>query len=486
MGPLHVVNPRDSLELETMSSDAPPRYSSDHQASSSIDALQQGRHLKSHTDNEDDSLSMHSCPDGGLHEPLPSPYSTENLIQIIDTSQGHDYTVPAAPSSTYSRVCSHGHAYNYIHCCQRTDSLTALSSYDPYREPTFSKHEAPAAAHLASRRLSSYPGGIMRHSSTPAIPQLLYQTNGLYQHVPASQPAAIGHLVYDPLDVDPEPRIYHPEVTLAFRPEGSLSQHPNRRNTIHSTMGDNADFPQLNRGASLCSVADQGVPHQARPTNFVSLSRKSTYKSPNFPFIFRRHNGSGSSISGTYTIDPHLRIPGGLFKRIEASSVGTTPIQNSDSLPEETHTPSETTVGPRPRRKNLMLEVENGGINIDITLVPSPKTRAKVTTTPMTTTSPPLATHHGDGITPTAKHQPRIPTVPAPLPTLIDLRLQERKLDPRNKSSFKATTFPLCARIVREIVHLAPRVSNLLNMISLKFSECAKPTPSILSSGVND
>jgi len=117
MGPLHVVNPRDSLELETMSSDAPPRYSSDHQASSSIDALQQGRHLKSHADNEDDSLSMHSCPDGGLHETLPSPYSTENLIQIIDTSQGHDYTVPAAPSSTYSRVCSHGHAYNYIHCC---------------------------------------------------------------------------------------------------------------------------------------------------------------------------------------------------------------------------------------------------------------------------------------------------------------------------------------------------------------------------------
>lgn len=74
------------------------------------------------------------------------------------------------------------------------------------------------------------------------------------------------------------------------------------------------------------------------PTNYVSLSRKSTPRK-RFLSLYR----SRADIKGAFTVNPYLHIPAALL--------------------------SPTNTRDEPVRKNLKFEVENGGINVNIFLV---------------------------------------------------------------------------------------------------------------------
>lgn len=78
------------------------------------------------------------------------------------------------------------------------------------------------------------------------------------------------------------------------------------------------------------------------PTNYVSLSRKST-PHKRFLSLYRAR----ASIKGPFTVNPYLHIPAALLS----------PSSNRDG---------------EVVRKNLRLEVENGGIDVDIFLVGEP------------------------------------------------------------------------------------------------------------------
>jgi len=78
-----------------------------------------------------------------------------------------------------------------------------------------------------------------------------------------------------------------------------------------------------------------------------------------------RHKAELSSSTGSFVIDPHLRLPAGLLRAVDSGSASASALRT---------------------RKNLVLEVENGSINVDIHPTPSmPSSRLRIlSTTPST------------------------------------------------------------------------------------------------------
>ncbi len=232
----------------------------------------------------------------------------------MDFDHVHDHLGPAAPSSTYTQSCILGF----------TPSQTCQSAF------TTLDYSSPSHARLSTG-----------YSSTPNISSLHHQGTSqshlLYRHIPASQPI-ITHFSCCRRDVE---------------------QQPDTAVERNASSGGDRGLPSIS--ASL-SHSNSG---QGRPTNFVSLSRKSSHKPSSFLFWKRKANPS--SITGTFVIDPLLRLPTGLLKVID-----------SNLLTPNSHTPAHQ------NRKNLVLEVENGGIDVDIHLVPSkiPRREAAVTVHP--------------------------------------------------------------------------------------------------------
>ncbi|KAG6893735.1 hypothetical protein C0992_008838 [Termitomyces sp. T32_za158] len=93
------------------------------------------------------------------------------------------------------------------------------------------------------------------------------------------------------------------------------------------------------------TILQRSAHTRLNPTNYVSLSRKSTAKRRALSF-----HKSSASITGDYTVNPYLHIPAALL--------------------------SQATVNGRDEgnryRKNLRLEVENGGIDVHMFLVGEP------------------------------------------------------------------------------------------------------------------
>ncbi|KAF8068028.1 hypothetical protein FPV67DRAFT_1168884 [Lyophyllum atratum] len=85
------------------------------------------------------------------------------------------------------------------------------------------------------------------------------------------------------------------------------------------------------------------------PTNYVSLSRKST-PHKRFLFLYR----ASASIKGDFTVNPYLHVPAALLSPASPNT--------RDDL----------------SRKNLKFEVENGGIDVNISLVGDPTPDAAV------------------------------------------------------------------------------------------------------------
>lgn len=142
----------------------------------------------------------------------------------------------------------------------------------------------------------------------------------------------------------------------------SVSEQTNvpRRRLTSLPCSDSATLPEnlqyyYVRGTSISTTADpepteprsrtiatDSTDTRLKPTNYVSLSRKSTAKRRAFSFY-----KSSASITGNYTVNPYLHIPAALLSQAA--------INGRDE-------------GNR-YRKNLKLEVENGGIDVHIFLV---------------------------------------------------------------------------------------------------------------------
>ncbi|KAF8810388.1 hypothetical protein BYT27DRAFT_6493948 [Phlegmacium glaucopus] len=128
------------------------------------------------------------------------------------------------------------------------------------------------------------------------------------------------------------------------------------------------------------------LPTQTQPTNYVHLSRKCRPSKPTSKFwgwqriqpthIPPSSSSSSSIITGTFVIDPELYIPPGLLDAMED------PLFRLSSPDTKTENIGKTFLhtGRRPgsRRNNLRLEVENGGIDVDIRLVPNVSDRSGV------------------------------------------------------------------------------------------------------------
>lgn len=252
-----------------------------------------------------------------LAEESPSPYSFEDLPKVSIQPDIHNYLGPAAPSSTYTQSCVFG----------VSRSQSRITQDVTLNEPALGLHSFIRPAH------ASLPIG---HSSTPNISSLRHedtaQSQVLYRHIPTSQPL-LGHLSYLPNVISADA---HGEVAA------TQDEHISNSDGNHSSALWRG-FPPTGGSTSFL------------PTNFVSLSRKSTYKRHRLPVFLSRRKYNSSSIMGTFVIDPHLRLPAGLLKLVESSSP---PL---DVRP----------VSLKPRRKNLVLETEDGAIDVDIQIIPS-------------------------------------------------------------------------------------------------------------------
>jgi len=416
----HVINPQDSFEVESVSSLAPPPcYSSYKERASSFTSLCIGQTMNQPNENEDsnndDSRSArYSC----LYEEtwpearLPSPYSFEDLPGILNPPQ--EYLAPAAPSSTYTQSFLLGHSP--AQRSRNTYETMAVTSCDGHTTQTFN---APLESQIFSSRV---PTGRL---STPNISSFYRQgisrSQLLYHQVPASQPI-ISHLSYQP-----------PLISSELDDEAAECQN------VRLAGGDGSrlhrELSCVNRSASLAHLG------QGRPTNFVSLSRKSTYKHSTFSLFPSRHESS--SITGSFVIDPHLRLPAGLLKAVDSGSASASALRS---------------------RKNLVLEVENGSINVDIHLTPSmPSNRLrKLSTTPSAIpdrTEPRRSTDkrylHSDpaqvppicGVQNMGKSYSQLGPMQdcdAQMPTRIEFRLKEGVLASSAKSKLIARVVRIC------------------------------------------
>lgn len=226
------------------------------------------------------------------------------------------------------------------------------------------------------------------------------------------------------------------KVTVTPRPKSStpITPTPGSKTTASFGLKSQATKPMAVRATSSAKLPN--------PTNRVHLSRTSEIIPISFfaklfssKSTYKKRQSDVSDIKDVFVIDPELVLPRGMFRALDDSFVG---LGRKDSFDEElvreehqpypglglkrsrtfsgagsgsrangSH-PSTTTANDK---KNLKLEVENGGIDVDVHLVPS----------------------LGLDLTPAKR-------------TTIDLRLLPDE-------NFKLGNHPLVARIVRPIFH---------------------------------
>ncbi|KAJ7754434.1 hypothetical protein B0H16DRAFT_1316450 [Mycena metata] len=114
-----------------------------------------------------------------------------------------------------------------------------------------------------------------------------------------------------------------------------------------SGSGSSASGSSSSASPTSPSAAVQHPQKQLNPTNFVNVFRKTHRRNA---FSLSRLNGhAGASIKGAFAVNPFLDIPSQLLAPLA---------------------PGETV------RKNLLLKVENGGIDVDVHLIGEPPASA--------------------------------------------------------------------------------------------------------------
>ena len=391
--PLRVSNRRDSLDIESFSSVAPPCYTSQREAASSVathDGPQDEDESEFDEDDDGASVSVQSCPDLRQDDILPSPYSTEDLLQGYTAPHStRDHTHPAAPSSTHTQSCIHGYTHTHSQC-------TIDISPAPADVPVVSQHTPTAvrtsgAFPVVATRPHSHRGTTTKSYPTPrsispyVSSRLLPPTDNfpsprptLYYHYPMSSPSIVGHSTYQHRKTDYECH-HKTQGIIGGSAENTLRPPASMDSNLTCLPEDAAAHHHLYEFDAERNRFAQDSPEMQRSppaSNFVSLSRKSTFKKPAF---FQQV--ASSSITGKFTIDPSLRIPSSLLKAIKPLSL--TGMDNMIKM--STHplgTPSKRSAkapiraSAKTHRKNLVLEVENGGIEVDVYLVPSAKRTA--------------------------------------------------------------------------------------------------------------
>ncbi|KAJ7185575.1 hypothetical protein C8R46DRAFT_382352 [Mycena filopes] len=144
-----------------------------------------------------------------------------------------------------------------------------------------------------------------------------------------------------------------PEARISAFPDHKfeptpLLRLPSTRAIVSSASGSGSSASGSSGGGlNSPGAAMQHPQKQLNPTNYVSVFRKTHRRNT---FSLSRLNGhAGASIKGAFAVNPFLDIPAQLLAPLAAG---------------------ETT------RKNLLLKVENGGIDVDVHLIGEPTTSA--------------------------------------------------------------------------------------------------------------
>lgn len=392
VAPLRVSNRRDSFGIESFSSVAPPCYTSQREAASvaTHDGPQDANESDFDEDDGGASVSVQSCPELGQDDILPSPYSTEDILQGYTAAHPtRDHTHPAAPSSTHTQSCIHGYTHTHSQCTINISPVSSDSPIDSQHTPNavrtsgiFPVEATRPHSHYSHRGTikNSYPTptSISPYVSSRVLPPAEGFLSPQHHYYPMSSPSAVGHLTYQHRKVDHECHhktqdVIGGDAEMVSRPPASMDSN------LTCLPEDAAAHHRLHEfDAERNRFVQDGpeVQRSSHASNFVSLSRKSTFKKPAF---FQQV--ASSSITGKFTINPSLRIPLSLLKAINPLS-----LNGMDNMIKTSTDPSgilskpfakaPITTPSKTPRKNLVLEVENGGIDVDIYLVSSTKRTA--------------------------------------------------------------------------------------------------------------
>ncbi|CAA7268891.1 unnamed protein product [Cyclocybe aegerita] len=437
--PLRVVNRGDFVDAENVSGGPPPGYT-----------LQQDMDTSG---SNDKSITMAFHPaDGARPIPsigdesslLPSPYSTEDLFlgigQRPDSATLPPTFQPWSPGQIYlNNQTSQAYRDPNIETPQRMRTVRTTF------HPSTSSVTIPSSVNHGHAQVSP---------SSPSSSMGPYRRGTYRGHPSEPLPAAIGHLTYHPSDTtdaedtrnvveDPALPAHFLGSSITFLDDGlHFRQARDAPPMPAERHGNSATVTRNPSAATSIRSAAQG-----RATNYVSLSRKCTQRRARFSLLSNRQKTRTASITGSFAIDPQLRIPASLLRTVDprASAPGEERRATCNLLGEQlarTRSKSKFS-GQRRRRKNLVLEVENGGIDVDIELIPTPSSAlistsrldivdASVAPNPATRTSvdKPAGCSTSDLRARSSLHRGQSTRseliVKKPIPTVIDLRLKER------------------------------------------------------------
>jgi len=369
------VIPRSSIGFESTLSGAPPPCYSSQMGSASATPTLDGDCVQAYNnDNADDEQPSINGFQTEFYQ-LASPYSAEELVST---------------PQTYRNSCSHGYTHTHSQCTSSSPTVYNPSLNPHVIDMNMSSQALPSVVtppRARTLRYSSLPSPGEDHNS-PA------RASSYHAYQPAASYSAHGHLTY----------LSHDTHDLNCEPQDHVVKGPYPETYLHGGSTATIPFPQptsiptepvlTQTTKSKSNLPEAPIPSKAHASNFVALSRSSTRQKRGF-----FHKVTSTSITGSFTIDPHLNIPSGLMTALPGA-------QSSFLLGPRARRSLSIDEGPR---ENLKLEVENGGIDVDIHLVGY---------TSKTVTS-------------------------SNIPTWIELAL-------KTGSDFKAktTTFPLVARIV--------------------------------------
>ena len=366
------IDHRSSIGFESTLSGAPPPCYSSQMGSVSATPTLDGDCVQAYNDDNADAEQPSINRFQTEFYQLSSPYSAEELVST---------------PQTYRNSCSHGYTHTHSQCTSSSPTVYNHSLNPQVIDMNICSQALPSVVTPPRART-------LRHSSLPSPDEDHNSPARLSAYHPAGSYSAHGHLTYlsyDTHDLNCEPQDH---VVKGPYPETHL--HEGSTATIPFPQPTNipAEPVSAQTTKSKSNLAEAPVPSKAHASNFVALSRSSTRQKRGF-----FHKVTSMSITGSFTIDPQLNIPSGLTTALPGAQ-------------------SSLLLGPRERRslalgggprENLRLEVENGGIDVDIHLVGY---------TSKTVTS-------------------------SNIPTRIQLALKAGS-DPKAKT----TTFPLVARIV--------------------------------------
>ena len=526
------------LDSVASSGAPPPGYTSQRDTPSFVDI--------NNDDNDEETASNHLFPppppplmDSPYRDPvyhLPSPYSTEDLRLLPAESHVQNQNPRRASlHRSPTQTCTHGYTHTHSQCTpiSTSPSFTVASRSSPNVNRSSFPQQASVRSH-SYHPPQQHAGSILNFDSPPHI----HSTDDVFgagrreehgdnnQTTPPyadysslsrqnTRPPALRILTYPDNDNEEEQGPDRSPLNNPNMNSSATLEEPSSYQSHNPTL----PRPRPRRGrrpsetpGPITSVVDATTTKfnskrrhstsQSQPTNYVHLSRKCN---PSMPvpksWGWRRKtvqvqpstqilppprlSSSSSTITGTFIINPELYIPPSLLNAMEDPLFR---FFKPSSNPGDS------------RRTNLRLEIENGGIDVDIHLVPTTIPSSSKTTnsaggqldcdTPVQTqvsasTSTTAFSHghgHGGGGATTAdstvcEKRPPLPfprlsqespatarTCPAvgktlsrrdkkkkqSQPTTIDLRIKQTQQDSIKINS--PIVFPLIARIVSFII----------------------------------